>query len=146
MIETILSAAKLKAILAVCAVVMLMGLYSNTGTQSTFTVSEESTNDLFSEDIQHRSDLVYNAVTEAMDEQGKQTPIAYKQTCESSLAYIQGERLNTNEGYNTLDAGQKELTDVYREYLKESANVVVACMSGEQPDTSEMIRLKNELY
>ena len=145
MMNTIFSTATIKAILGVCAVMLLGGLYQE-GQQTTVLIEDEHTADPFVQDIQARSDLVYNAVMEAHDQQGIQQPITYKQTCESSLAFIQGERLDTNDGYNTLDAEQKEVIDEYRAYLKEAANVVVSFKNGEQPDLTEMIRLKNELY
>jgi Tat protein secretion system quality control protein TatD with DNase activity len=83
---------------------------------------------------------------EADNKKSEYGTIAYKQTCESSLSYIQTERLNTETDYNTLDAGQKELIQNYRNYLKESANVVSLYRSGDTPDLSAMTKAKEKLY
>jgi len=145
MSETVTTAVKIKALIAVLSLLFLGSLYDNQGDTGT-TVTTQETKDPFISDIQVRSDLVNNAVSEAISQQGKQQALTYKQTCESSLSFIRKERLDTNTGYNTLGDTQKGLIDEYRLYLDEAANVVIVCMSGETPDTSEMMQLKNELY
>ena len=150
-IETITAAAKMKVLLAAFALLLLGGcLYEISGEQGTQNTPEliqpTETQNPFVADIQHRSDLVNNAVQEAINQQGVQTPIAYKQTCESSIAFIRSERLDTNTNYNTLDTGQKELIQDYRTYLTEAAAVVTACYAGNTPDLSKMNDAKNELY
>lgn len=145
MIESITMAAKIKALIAVLSLLFLGSLYEPLGNNDV-SIPIQETKDPFVQDIQVRSDLVYNAVSEAINKQGEQQPLTFKQTCESSLAFIRNERLDTNTGYNTLDASRKVLIDNYRLYLDESANAVIVCMSGEKPDLTEMLRLKNELY
>lgn len=145
MIETVTAAAKMKAIIAALSLLLLGGsMYEISGEHEVRVPVE--TKDQFTLDIQHRSDLVNNTVTEAMDQQGKQSPLAYKQTCESSMVFIRGERLDTNTNYNTLDPGQKILIENYRAYLEEAANVVLVCSGGETPDRTKMKELKAELY
>lgn len=146
MIETITAAAKMKAFLAAFALLLSgVGLYEIADGENGILPASE-TPDQFTLDIQEGSDRVYNTVTEAVNQQGKQNPIAYKQTCESSIAFIKKERLNTEHNYNTLDEGQKETIQAYRAYLKESASVVTACYAGQAPDRSGMNTTKAALY
>ncbi len=145
MIESVTTAAKFKALIAAFSLLIFGGyLYALTGehgVQST----HEITPDHFTEDIQHRADLVENAVMEAVNQQGKQSPLVYQQTCESVVSTIRGERLDTEYNYNTLDASQKELIQSYRVYLREAANVVVTCYTGETPDLTKMNAAKAKL-
>jgi len=143
MFKTVISAAKLKIILALLSLLLIGGAYTyqDTGIHNTVTHP-----DSYTLDIQKRSDLVYNSVSEVIIQQGKLSPVAYKQTCESSLGFIQGERLDTNTNYNTLDADKKELMQGYRTYLKESANVVSAYRAGGIPDLTAMKTAKAALY
>ena len=149
MIESVTAAAKLKALIAAFSLLILGGiLYELTGehgVQSTHEIIPGKTEYPFTEDIQHRADLVENAVMEAVNQQGKQSPIAYKQLCESSMTTIRSENLDTEYNYNTLDASQKELIQSYRVYLQEAADVVVTCYTGETPDLTKMNELKNKL-
>ena len=102
--------------------------------------------DPFVMDIQHRADLVYNVVNEVITQKNNYGTIAYKQTCEDSLAFIQTKRLDTNENYNTLSTDQKILVQNYRVYLKEAANVVVYTGStGVVPDLSKMNDVRKKL-
>ena len=153
MIETITGAAKLKALIAVFSLLVLGGIYSSTTTQGTFAAGEENevaaaegNYDPFTQDIQARSDLVYNAVMEAVNQQGKQAPLTYKQTCESSVSFIRSERLGTNTNYNELDSTHKALVDDYRAYLTEAANVVMVCLTGQAPDLTALAEAKAKLY
>jgi hypothetical protein len=82
---------------------------------------------------------------EAVNQQGKQSPLVYQQTCESVIFTIRGERLDTEYNYNTLDASQKELIQSYRVYLQEAADVVVTCYRGETPDLTKMNAAKAKL-
>lgn len=149
MIESVTTAAKLKALIAAFSLLILGGiLYELTGehgVQSTHEIIRGKTEYPFTEDIQHRADLVENAVMEAVNQQGKQSPLVYKQTCESVMSTIRGERLDTEYNYNTLDASQKELVQEYRDYLQEAANVVIVCASGETPDLTKMEAAKAAL-
>ncbi|MDD3248705.1 MAG: hypothetical protein PHF18_17910 [Methanosarcina sp.] len=150
MIESVTAAAKFKALIAAFSLLILGGiLYELTGehgVQSTPEIIQDvKTEDLFTKDIQHRADLVENAVMEAVNLQGKQSPLVYKQTCESVMSTIRGERLDTEYNYNTLDASQKELVQEYRDYLQEAANVVIVCASGETPDLTKMEAAKAAL-
>ncbi|MCK9576103.1 MAG: hypothetical protein M0R51_09270 [Clostridia bacterium] len=152
MIETITGAAKLKVLIAVFSLLVLGGVYSSTATQGTFAAGEENevaatdgNYDPFTQDIQARSDLVYNAVMEAVNQQGKQAPLTYKQNCENSISFIQSERLDTNTHYNELAGNQKALVQDYRAYLTEAANVVIACYSGETPDLAALTEAKSKL-
>lgn len=149
MIETVTAAAKLKALIAAFSLLILGGiLYELTvehGVQSTHEIIPGKTEYPFTEDIQHRADLVENAVMEAVNQQGKQSPIAYKQLCESSMTTIRSENLDTEYNYNTLDASQKELIQSYRVYLQEAADVVVTCYTGETPDLTKMEAAKAAL-
>jgi hypothetical protein len=146
MFGTVAASLKLKAIIAVCAL-LLSGIGLHEMSVSTVSISQPvKSYDPFTQDIQARSDLVLNAVMEADNKKSEYGTIAYKQTCESSLSYIQTERLNTETDYNTLDAGQKELIQNYRNYLKESANVVSLYRSGDTPDLSAMTKAKEKLY
>ena len=149
MIETVTAAAKLKALIAAFSLLILGGIiYELTGehgVQSTHETIPGKTEYPFTEDIQHRADLVENAVMEAVNQQGKQSPLVYKQTCESVMSTIRGERLDTEYNYNTLDASQKELVQEYRDYLQEAANVVIVCASGETPDLTKMEAAKAAL-
>lgn len=146
MIENITIAAKMKALLAVAALLLVGGVFS---TVENVAVNQpavtEKTGDTFSQSIIESSDLVQNAVLEAVNQQGKQSPLVYKQTCESVMSTIRGERLDTEYNYNTLDASQKELVQEYRDYLKEAANVVIVCASGETPDLTKMEAAKAAL-
>ena len=146
MIESVTAAAKLKALIAAFSLLIFGGsLYALTGehgVQST----PEITPDPYTEDILHRADLVENAVMEAVNQQGKQSPLVYKQTCESSISFIQGERLDTNTNYNTLDSTQKALIQDYREYLTEAAKVVTTCYAGKVPDMAAMTEAKAKLF
>lgn len=145
MIESVTAAAKFKALIAAFSLLILGGsfyaLTGEHGVQST----HEITPDPYTEDIQHRADLVENAVMEAVNQQGKQSPIAYKQTCESVMSTIRGERLDTEYNYNTLDASQKELIQNYRVYLQEAADVVLTCYTGQAPDLTKMEAAKAAL-
>jgi hypothetical protein len=145
MIESATAAAKFKALIAAFSLLILGGsLYALTGehgVQST----PEITPDPYTEDILHRADLVENAVMEAVNQQGKQSPLVYQQTCESVIFTIRGERLDTEYNYNTLDASQKELILSYRVYLQEAADVVVTCYRGETPDLTKMNAAKAKL-
>lgn len=143
---TIVESAKIKVLLAVFAVMALGALYSTSNREVAFMAEEDVTGDQFALDIQYRSNQVENAVNEVMIQQGALTALEYKQLCESVMATIKSERLDTEYGYNTLDESQKEVIRDYREYLNEAANVVVICYEGEEPDLTEMIKLKNELY
>jgi hypothetical protein len=149
MIESVTAAAKLKALIAAFSLLILGGiLYELTGehgVQSTHEIIPGKTEYPFTEDIQHRADLVENAVMEAVNQQGKQSPIAYKQLCESSMTTIRSENLDTEYNYNTLDASQKELIQSYRVYLQEAADVVVTCYTGETPDLTKMEAAKAAL-
>jgi len=151
MIETITGAAKYKALIVVFSLIILGVAYSDTDNSGQFGGGRENnvllqeTQDPFTQDIQTRSDLVYSAVMEAVSQQGKQSPLVYKQTCESAGTVIQSERLDTNTNYNTLNAEQKELIQEYRDYLQEAARVVSVAYSGETPDLSKMNELKNKL-
>jgi len=125
------------------------GLYELTGTSATtYTpITSTAAEDPFISDIQHRSDLVYNAVNEVIVQRGQQNPITYKQTWESSLSFIRSERLDTNANYNMLSEDQKELVQNYRAYLKEASNVVVSVgYNGETVDLSKMNETKAKLY
>jgi hypothetical protein len=150
MIESVTAAAKLKALIAAFSLLILGGiLYELTGehgVQSTHEIIPGKTEYPFTEDIQHRADLVENAVMEAVNQQGKQSPLVYKQTCESSISFIQGERLDTNTNYNTLDSTQKALIQDYREYLTEAAKVVTTCYAGKVPDMAAMTEAKAKLF
>lgn len=149
MIETVTAAAKLKALIAAFSLLILGGIiYELTGehgVQSTHEIIPGKTEYPFTKDIQHRADLVENAVMEAVNQQGKQSPIAYKQLCESSMTTIRSENLDTEYNYNTLDASQKELILSYRVYLQEAADVVVTCYTGETPDLTKMEAAKAAL-
>ena len=144
-INLLTAAAKFKALIAVFSLLILGGsLYALTvehGVQST----PEITPDPYTEDILYRADLVENAVMEAVNQQGKQSPLVYQQTCESVIFTIRGERLDTEYNYNTLDASQKELIQSYRVYLQEAADVVVTCYRGETPDLTKMNAAKAKL-
>ena len=145
MIESVTAAAKLKALIAAFSLLILGGiLYELTGEHGIIT--DVKTEDPFTKDIQHRADLVENAVMEAVNQQGKQSPLVYKQTCESSISFIQGERLDTNTNYNTLDSTQKALIQDYREYLTEAAKVVTTCYAGKVPDMAAMTEAKAKLF
>jgi len=145
LIESVTTAAKFKALIAAFSLLIFGGsLYALTGehgVQSTPGI----TPDPYTEDIQRRADLVENAVMEAVNQQGKQSPLVYKQTCESVMSTIRGERLDTEYNYNTLDASQKELIQSYRVYLQEAADVVVTCYRGETPDLTKMNAAKAKL-
>lgn len=145
MIESVTAAAKFKALIAAFSLLILGGsfyaLTGEHGIQSTHDI----TPDPFTEDVQRRADLVENAVMEAVNQQGKQSPIAYKQLCESSMTTIRSENLDTEYNYNTLDASQKELIQSYRVYLQEAADVVVTCYRGETPDLTKMNAAKAKL-
>ena len=145
MIESVTAAAKFKALIAAFSLLILGGsLYALTGehgVQSTPGI----TPDPYTEDILYRADLVENAVMEAVNQQGKQSPLVYQQTCESVISTIRGERLDTEYNYNTLDASQKELIQSYRVYLQEAADVVVTCYRGETPDLTKMNAAKAKL-
>lgn len=143
MFQTATLAAKLKIILALLPLLLIGGAYSYQDAENPNTATHT---DSYTLDIQQRSDLVFNAVMEANDRKAEYGSIAYKQTCESSLGFIQGEQLDTNTNYNTLDADKKELIDNYKTYLKESANVVSAYRSGETPDLTAMKTAKADLY
>lgn len=150
MIESVTAAAKFKALIAAFSLLILGGsLYELTGehgVQSTpEIIPDVKTEDPFTKDIQHRADLVENAVLEAVDQQGKQSPLVYKQTCESVMSTIRGERLDTEYNYNTLDASQKELIQNYRVYLQEAADVVLTCYTGQAPDLTKMNTAKATL-
>jgi parvulin-like peptidyl-prolyl isomerase len=144
MIESVTAAAKFKALIAAFSLLILGGsLYTLTGEHGIIT--DVKTEDPFTKDIQRRADLVENAVMEAVNQQGKQSPLVYKQTCESVMSTIRGERLDTDYNYNTLDASQKELIQSYRVYLQEAADVVVTCYRGETPDLTKMNAAKAKL-
>lgn len=149
MIESVTAAAKLKALIAAFSLLILGGiLYELTGehgVQSTHEIIPGKTEYPFTEDIQHRADLVENAVMEAVNQQGKMSALQYKQSCESSIHFIRGEMLDTEIGYNTLDRSQKELTQDYRAYLEEAADVVVICYEGGEPDLIAMHAAKQKL-
>ncbi|MDD3067959.1 MAG: hypothetical protein PHF13_03685 [Acholeplasmataceae bacterium] len=147
MLGTITEAAKLKALIAILSIIALGALYSTSpGVDPVISPAAEGTIDPFTKDIQARSDLVNNAVMEAVNQQGKQSPLVYKQTCESSISFIQGERLDTNTNYNTLDSTQKALIQDYREYLTEAAKVVTTCYAGKVPDMAAMTEAKAKLF
>src|SRR5574344_61010 len=143
---TIVESAKIKVLLAVFAVMALGALYSTSNQEVASVAEEDATGDQFALDIQYRSNQVENAVNEVMIQQGALTTLEYKQLCESVMATIKSERLDTEYGYNTLDESQKEVIRDYREYLEEAADVIVVCYEGGTPDLTEMIKLKNELY
>ena len=144
MIESVTAAAKFKALIAAFSLLILGGsLYALTGEHGIIT--DVKTEDPFTKDIQRRADLVENAVMEAVNQQGKQSPLVYQQTCESVIFTIRGERLDTEYNYNTLDASQKELIQSYRVYLREAADVVVTCYRGETPDLTKMNAAKAKL-
>lgn len=144
MIETVTAAAKLKVIIAVLSLLIIGSVYS--ASEETVISQTMELKDPYVTDIQARADLVENAVMEAVNQQGKMSALQYKQSCESSIHFIRGEMLDTEIGYNTLDRSQKELTQDYRAYLEEAADVIVVCYEGGTPDLTEMIKLKNELY
>jgi hypothetical protein len=144
---------KTKSILTVLSVLLLgAALYEIPSAQNTIGVSDDvgtpthGTSDPFAKDIQTRSDLVYNAVSEAVNQQGMQQPITYKQTCEKSVSFIHNERLDTDYQFNMRSEEQKELTRAYWNYLDEAAYIVSVCYSGETPDLTKMNKLKKELY
>lgn len=143
---TIVESAKIKVLLAVFAVMAFGALYSTSNQEVASVAEEDATGDQFALDIQYRSNQVENAVNEVMIQQGALTALEYKQLCESVMATIKSERLDTEYGYNTLDSSQKELIQDYRAYLEEAADVIVVCYEGGTPDLTEMIKLKNELY
>lgn len=143
---TIVESAKIKVLLAVFAVMALGALYSTSNQEVASVAEEDATGDQFALDIQYRSNQVENAVNEVMIQQGALTTLEYKQLCESVMATIKSERLDTEYGYNTLDESQKEVIQDYRAYLEEAADVIVVCYEGGTPDLTEMIKLKNELY
>jgi len=150
MIESVTAAAKFKALIAVFSLLILGGsfyaLTGEHGIQNTHEIiTDVKTEDPFTEDVQRRADLVENAVMEAVNQQGKQSPVAYKQLCESSMTTIRSENLDTEYNYNTLDASQKELIQSYRVYLQEAADVVVTCYRGETPDLTKMNAAKAKL-
>lgn len=147
MLGTITEAVKIKALIAVLSIIALGALYSTSPEGETvISPAAEETIDPFTKDIQARSDLVNNAVMEAVNQQGKQRNLVYKQTCESSIAFIQSERLDTNTNYNTLDDTQNALIQDYRAYLTEAANVVSACYSGQVPNLAALQEAKAALY
>ena len=153
MFETIATTVKMKSILTVLSVLLLgAAVYEIPSAQNTIGVSDNmetltyGTSDPFATDIQARSDLVYNAVSEAVNQQGMQQPITYKQTCEKSVSFIQNERLDTDYQFNMLSEEQKELTRAYWVYLDEAAYIVSVCYSGETPDLTKINELKKELY
>ncbi len=143
MIESVTAAAKLKVIIAVLSLLILGSVYS--ASEETVISQTMELKDPYVTDIQARADLVENAVMEAVNQQGKQSPLVYKQTCESAMSTIRGERLDTGYNYNTLDTSQKELVNEYRNYLQEAANVIVICASGQNPDLAKMNELKAKL-
>lgn len=142
---TIVESAKIKVLLAVFAVMALGALYSTLNQEVAFVAEEDATGDQFALDIQYRSNQVENAVNEVMIQQGVLTTLEYKQLCESVMATIKSERLDTEYGYNTLDESQKEIIRDYREYLNEAANVVVICYEGGEPDLTAMHAAKLKL-
>lgn len=142
MIETVTTAAKLKVIIAVLSLLIIGSVYS--ASEETV-ISTMELKDPYVTDIQARADLVENAVMEAVNQQGKMSALQYKQSCESSIHFIRGEMLDTEIGYNTLDRSQKELTQDYRAYLEEAANVVVVCYEGGEPDLTAMEAAKQKL-
>jgi uncharacterized protein (DUF362 family) len=138
----------MKTVLAIISFFALLGgiaMQTPTSANSVCT-PEMHTVDPFTKDIQTRSSLVYNAVAEVVNQQGKQSPVMYKQTCETSIAFIQKERLNTEYNYNILNVEQKELTSEYRDYLTESANVIYACYTGNTPDLTKMYDTRDKLF
>ena len=143
MIETVTAAAKLKVIIAVLSLLILGSVYS--ASEETVISQTTELKDPYVTDIQARADLVENAVMEAVNQQGKMSALQYKQSCESSIHFIRGEMLDTEIGYNTLDRSQKELTQDYRAYLEEAANVVVVCYEGGEPDLTAMHAAKQKL-
>ncbi len=62
------------------------------------------------------------------------------------MSFIRSARLDTDNQYNTLNSDQKELIEAYRAYLKEAADVVIVCYSGEAPDLTKLNDAKLELY
>jgi zona occludens toxin (predicted ATPase) len=142
---TIVESAKIKVLLAVFAVMALGALYSTSNQEVASVAEEDATGDQFALDIQYRSNQVENAVNEVMIQQGALTTLEYKQLCESVMATIKSERLDTEYGYNTLDESQKEVIRNYREYLNEAANVVVICYEGDTPDLTAMHAAKQKL-
>ncbi|MDD2261620.1 MAG: hypothetical protein PHC31_07245 [Clostridia bacterium] len=146
MIENITVAAKMKALIAIAIFILAGGIYVNTErVAETQQIVNENTVDIFTKGIIESSDLVQNSVMYVVDSQGKQSPIAYKQLCESSMTTIRSENLDTEYNYNTLDASQKELIQSYRVYLQEAADVVVTCYTGETPDLTKMEAAKAAL-
>lgn len=146
MIENVTTTAKIKALLAIAALLLVGGVYSNTGSVAeTQPIVTGHNVDPFTQGIIESSDLVQNAVMGVVDQQGKQSPLVYKQNCESVMSTIRSERLDTEYNYNTLDTSQKELIQEYREYLQEAANVVIVCASGKTPDLTKMNELKAKL-
>jgi hypothetical protein len=146
MIENITVAAKMKALIAIAIFILAGGIYVNTErVAETQQIVNENTVDIFTKGIIESSDLVQNSVMYVVDSQGKQSPIRYKQTCESAMVTIRSERLDTEYNYNILDDSQKELVNKYREYLQEAANVVVVCASGQTPDLSAMNEAKTNI-
>lgn len=143
MIETVTAAAKLKVIIAVLSLLIIGSVYS--ASEETV-ISTMELKDPYVTDIQARADLVENAVMEAVNQQGKMSALQYKQSCESSIHFIRGEMLDTEIGYNTLDRSQKELTQDYRAYLEEAADVVVICYEGDTPDLTAMTEAKAKLF
>lgn len=143
---TIVESAKIKVLLAVFAVMALGALYSTSNQDVASVAEEDATGDQFALDIQYRSNQVENAVNEVMIQQGTLTALGYKQLCESVMATIKSERLDTEYGYNTLDESQKEIIRDYREYLNEAANVVVICYEGDTPDLTAMTEAKAKLF
>jgi hypothetical protein len=136
---------KLKILLVTCALLLfVMGLHG-IPTEDHSNSQSMKTNDPFVTDIQKRADLVSNAVNEAIDQQGKQSPLQYKQTCENSLSYIQKERLDTNYNYNSLSPEHKEVINEYRGFLKDAGNVVVVSSQGKNADLTAMNNAKKAL-
>lgn len=142
---TIVESAKIKVLLAVFAVMALGALYSTSNQEVASVAEEDATGDQFALDIQYRSNQVENAVNEVMIQQGALTALEYKQLCESVMATIKSERLDTEYGYNTLDESQKELIQDYRAYLEEAADVIVVCYEGGKPDLTAMHAAKQKL-
>ena len=143
MIGTFTAATKIKAVLAALSILFVGGsLYELTEEHSPSTPEEK---DSYTLDIQHRAQLVENAVTGVIDAQGQEETWKFKQTCEDATSYIRKENLEAEQEDTTLNAEQKELNQAYRVYLKEAAYVVSVCYTGGTPDLSDMQQQKEKL-
>lgn len=99
----------------------------------------------YTDDIQYRAQLAETTVLEVIEAQEKEEAWKYRRTCDDALSYIQEMNTEAEQEYTTLSADQKRINEAYRAYLKEAANVVTTCYSGEVPDLSKMNEVKAAL-